>query len=192
MMKGLFVILLGTLIPFAGMAQDTGVSQAPLPRSTASPLRIIPVIGQSSFSTDPDLDIKFNQGFSAGILGDFGDKYWSFESGLLSLNSTESKAGDTRSFRVSSWGIPLLAKINFSGHPHQTVFLKGGVMPFTASGDKSTTLDILGVAGLGGHVPLGRNSSILLDATYNRMFTRTGDMSDYQGLALLAGLSLNI
>lgn len=193
MIKSLIVGLLGFVTASTAFAQEGGVTQAPLPRSIAAPVRIIPVMGASSFSTTADLgDLKFDQGFSAGILGDFGSKHWTFETGILSLNSRASAEGETTAFSVNTWGIPLLAKLNFSGHPHQTVFLKGGVMPFTASGDKTTDFDVLGVAGIGGNVPLGRSTSIMLDASYNRMFTRGGDLTDYQGVSLLAGLSLNI
>ena len=195
MLKSLIYALVSVLTAATAFGQEGGVSQAPLPRSMASPIRIIPVLGESSFTTAQSLgNLSFNQGFSAGILGDFGSGMWTFESGLMSLNSSETRSGDTRSYTINTWGIPLLAKVNFSGQPHSTVFLKAGVMPFTASGgdNASTNFDVLGVGGIGGHVPLGRNSSILLDASYNRLFTRAGEMTDYHGIALLAGLSLNI
>lgn len=186
----LSAILLGSV---SAMAQEGGVSAAPLPRSYAAPFRIIPVAGASSFTTAPSLNnVTFNQGFSAGLLGDFGSNYWTFEAGVLSLNSQENRTGDSAAVTVNSWGIPLLAKVNFSGHPHQTVFLKAGAMPFTASGASSTNFDVMAVGGLGGHIPLGRSSSLLLDASYNRLFTRAGNLTDYQGIALLAGLALNI
>lgn len=196
MLKRIFIGLFAFVAAFAmsieSMAQE-GISQAPLPRSMASPFRIIPVGGASSFTTAPNLNnVDFNQGFSAGLLADFGSRFWTFESGVLSLNSRETRSGDTTAVTVNSWGIPLLAKMNFSGKPHETVFLKLGAMPFTASGASSTNFDVLGVGGVGGHIPLGRNSSILLDASYNRLFTRAGNLTDYQGIALLAGLSLNI
>jgi hypothetical protein len=50
----------------------------------------------------------------------------------------------------------------------------------------------MAVGGLGGNIPLGKNSSVLLDASYNRLFSQSGDLTNYQGLALLAGLSFNI
>ncbi len=193
MTKSLIVGLLGFMTAWTAFAQEGGVSQAPLPRSIATPVRIAPVLGASSFSTTADLnELKFDQGFSAGILGDFGTGHWTFETGILSLNSRATAEGETTSFTVNTWGIPLIAKFNFSGHPHRTVFLKGGVMPFTASGDKATDFDMLAVAGIGGNIPFGRSTSLLLDASYNRMFTQGGDLTDYQGVSLLAGLSLNI
>jgi hypothetical protein len=194
MLKNLVLALTAIVISSAtAFAQDVGSSQAPLPRSMAAPFRLIPVAGTSSFTTANNLNnLSFNQGFSAGLLGDFGANYWTFETGVLALNSAENRAGDTAAVTVNSWGVPLLAKVNFSGNPHQTVFAKLGAMPFTASGASSTNFDVMGVGGIGGALPLGRNSSLVLDASYNRLFTRAGNLTDYQGVALLAGLSLNI
>jgi hypothetical protein len=194
MLKSLVLALTAIVLSSASaMAQDVGSSEAPLPRSMAAPFRLIPVAGASSFTTASSLsNVKFDQGFSAGLLGDFGENFWTFETGILALNSAENRAGDTAAVTVNSWGVPLLAKVNFSGHPHQTVFAKIGAMPFTASGASSTNFDVMAVGGIGGAIPLGRNSSLVLDASYNRLFTRSGNLTDYQGIALLAGLSLNI
>ena len=196
MLKRLLIGLVSTVaaltVSSIAAAQDSS-STAPLPRSMAAPFRLIPVAGASSFTTASNLNnVKFDQGFSAGLFADFGQEMWVFETGILALSAQEQTSGANAAAQVSTWGIPLLAKMNFSGKPHETVFLKAGAMPFTASGASSTNFDVMGVAGIGGDIPLGRNSSLLLDAAYNRLFTRSGNVTDLQGVSLLAGLSLNI
>ncbi len=171
---------------------DATVS-APQPRTVAAPVRVAPVLGTSSFANDKNLRTdRFGDGFSAGVLADFGESDWNFETGVLTLSSNTNRSGNTASVSINTWGIPLLAKLNFSGKPHETVFLKAGVMPFLASGQDVNNFNVLGVGGLGANIPLGRNTSILLDATYNRLFNQSGDLTNYQGIALLAGLSFNI
>jgi hypothetical protein len=191
-MIGLFGAVAALAVSSIAVAQDSS-STAPMPRSEESNFRLIPVAGASSFTTAPTLKgVKFDQGFSAGLFADFGNEKWVFETGILALNAQEQTSGQTAAAQVSTWGVPLLAKMNFSGKPHDSVFLKAGVMPFNASGASSTNFDVMGVAGIGGDIPLGRNSSLLLDAAYNRLFTRQGNETDLQGVTLLAGLSLNI
>lgn len=186
------LVLAATLATQPSLAQEGGAVTAPLPRSMAAPVRLIPVAGASSFVNDNRVNLdNFDEGFSAGLLADFGTGPWSFETGVLTLGSQVNRVGDTASVNVDTWGIPLLAKLNFSGKPHETVFLKLGAMPFTTTGDIEET-NLMGVGGIGAHIPLGRNSSILLDASYNRLFSTAGDLTNYQGISLLAGLSLNI
>ena len=190
-MKKFLFTLAALLIAGPAMAQDTTSLEAPLPRSMASPFRIIPVAGASSFTTGSTVDVdNFGDGFSAGLYADFGQQMFTFETGILTLSSRGQRVGDQASINVDTWGVPLLAKVNFSGKPHETIFLKAGAMPFTAA--EATDFDLMGVAGVGGHIPLGRNSSLLIEGTYNRLFTSGGDLTDYQGITLLGGLSLNI
>ena len=175
------------------MAQDATSVAAQPGRSNAAALRLAPVAGASSFANSSTLDTDhFNQGFSAGLFADFGASTWNFETGILTLSANSARNGSTRAVSINTWGVPLLAKVNFSGNPHETVFLKAGAMPFLASGQDVNDFNVMGVGGVGGNIPLGKNSSILLDATYNRLFNQSGDLSNYQGLALLAGLSFNI
>ncbi len=175
------------------MAQDsTSIAEQP-GRSNAAALRLAPVAGASSFANSSTLNTgNFGNGFSAGLLADFGPSYWNFETGILTLSANTNRQGSSASVNINTWGIPLLAKVNFSGNPHETVFLKAGAMPFLASGQDVNDFNVMGVGGIGGNIPLGKNSSVLLDATYNRLFSQSGDLSNYQGLALLAGLSFNI
>jgi hypothetical protein len=173
-------------------AQNGGSSSASMPRSLSSDIRLSPVAGASSFTTSSKVSLdNFSQGFSAGVLADIGPGYVAFETGVLTLGSQVNRAGGTSSITVNNWGIPLLAKVNFSGKPNETVFLKAGAMPYTTTGDISQT-NIMGVAGVGANIPLGMSSAILLDAAYNRLFTNNGDLSNYQGISLLAGLSFSI
>ena len=172
--------------------EDATTVTGDLPRTMGAPIRVLPVVGASSFSTEDDLDTdNFDNGFSAGLFVDFGSRFWTFETGILSLQSRGISAGNTSTVNVDSWGIPLLAKLNFSGKPHETVFLKGGAMPFQTGGDVQDT-DVMGVAGVGGALPIGRNSSFQLDATYNRAFSSGGEVTDFQGVAILAGLAFNM
>jgi hypothetical protein len=170
-----------------------GENRADMPRQNVSPLRLIPVAGASSFTTNDKVDLKhFDGSFAAGLLADLGDSYLNFETGIQTLSTRGHAENGNAAFSVNTWGIPLLAKFNFSGNPHQTVFAKAGAMPFTSSGDGRSGFNVLGVAGIGGNIGLGQNSSLVLDATYNRLFTKNGDLTSYQGIALMAGLSFNL
>lgn len=194
-MKIRFALALAAIALAAGqaMAQDATSVAAQPGRSNAAVLRLAPVAGASSFANSSTLQTdNFDRGFSAGLFADFGPSYWNFETGILTLSSNASRTGSSAAVNVNTWGIPLLAKVNFSGNPHETVFLKAGAMPFLASGQDVNDFNVMAVGGLGGNIPLGKNSSVLLDATYNRLFSQSGDLSNYQGLALLAGLSFNI
>ena len=168
-------------------------NRADLPRTSASSLRLIPAFGMSSFTNNGTPDLKhFSGSYTAGLLADLGSGYASFETGIVTLSAQTTADNGNASFHVGTWGVPLLAKFNFSGNPHETIFAKAGVMPFTFSGDGRSGFNIMGVGGLGGHIALGQNSSLLLDATYNRLFTRSGNLTNYQGFAMMAGLAFNI
>jgi hypothetical protein len=191
-MKLAFALSAIALAGATAMAQDsTSVAQQP-GRSNAADFRLAPVIGASSFANDTTVQTGFDQGFSAGVFADFGPSTWNFETGVLTLSSNASKDHSSASVNVNTWGVPLLAKMNFSGNPHETVFLKAGAMPFLASGQDINEFNVMAVGGVGGNIPLGKNSSILLDATYNRLFSQGGELTNYQGLALLGGLSFNL
>ena len=188
------VLTLAALVLFAAptFAADGEIS-GDLPRSMASPVRLSPVAGASSFSTGANPDFsKFDQGFSAGIFADIGNGGLVFETGILTLGATQNRTNTSATVNVQNWGIPLLAKLNFSGKPHETLFVKAGAMPFNTTGGDTNAFNIMGVAGIGADIPLGRYSSLLLDASYNRMFTRNGDVTNTSGIALLAGLSFNL
>jgi hypothetical protein len=164
------------------------------PRSYPSTVRLIPVAGASSFTTGRKVETdNFDDGFTAGLLADFGSGSLVFETGALALNAQSSadSANDSATIDVNSWGVPLLAKWNMSGHPHSTVFLKAGVMPFQTSGSEDN-FDILGVAGIGGAIPLFKNTALTLDASYNRLFEDDGDLGTFQGIALLGGLQIGL
>lgn len=194
-MMALALVAFGTVFAAPAHAQENATTvQGELPRTMAAPIRVIPVAGASSFATSDTLKTdNFDDGFSAGILADIGSRYLTWETGILSLQSrgVTNESNQSAAIDVESWGIPLLAKVNFSGKPHETVFAKVGAMPFRSGGDVNAT-NVMGVAGIGGAVPLGRNTSLQLDAAYNRSFTNEGNLSNYQGLSLLAGLAFNM
>lgn len=187
------LVAFGLMASPAHAQEEAGTVEAPLPRSQAAPFRIIPVAGASSFTTADEVNTdNFGDGFSAGLLADFGSGFWTFETGILALQSSGTDTGEgSAAIDIDTWGIPLMAKVNFSGKPHETVFLKAGALPFTATGDREE-FDVMGAVGVGGHIPLGRNSSLLLDATYNRILSDDAALGDFQGVSLLAGLSFNI
>jgi hypothetical protein len=190
----IFVGLVAATASSVSFAQDSS-STAEMPSSgSATIVRLLPVAGASSFTSKNDLDnSKFNQGFSAGLLVDLGPAYWAFETGVLALSAQQTTGDGTSTVHVGTYGIPLFAKYSISGNPHKTVFLKAGAMPFQATGGADNKFDVLGVVGLGGDIPLGSTASIVLDATYNRLFkSSTGDETDYKGIALLAGLNINL
>jgi hypothetical protein len=181
--------------PAVAAPAATTTGQVDAPRSYPSVVRLIPVAGASSFTTGRKVEMdNFDNGFTAGLLADFGSSSLVFETGALALNAQSSadSANDSASIDVNSWGIPLLGKWNLSGHPHSTVFLKAGVMPFQTSGSADNNFDILGVAGIGGAIPLFKNTALTLDASYNRLFEDDGDLGTFQGVALLGGLQIGL
>ena len=193
MMKSVLALAALMLFTAPTFAEESGEISGSLPRSMASPIRLSPVAGASSFSTSSNPDFSnFDQGFSAGIFADIGNGGLVFETGVLTLGATQSRTNTSATVNVQNWGIPLLAKLNFSGKPHETLFVKAGAMPFNTTGGDTNAFNIMGVAGIGADIPLGRFSSLLLDASYNRMFTRNGDVTNTSGIALLAGLSFNL
>lgn len=183
-----------------GLAMITVSARAagPASQSTASlpqvitPARLVPVIGQSSFVTSNSQQFSYGNDFAAGLFADFGKDWWIFESGILTLNTSAQRAGGHLAADINSWGVPVLAKYNFTGSPQQTVFAKGGIMPFTVS-TMNNELNWLGVLGLGATIPLGPNTSLALDGAYNHILNTGSSLStDYQGVSLLAGLSINL
>lgn len=169
-----------------------GTIQATTPKARTDLLRLIPIIGVSSYQNDTSASLNnFNEGFSAGLLADFGEGFWVFETGLMTMQSSATTDPATASLDVNTWGIPLLAKLNFSHQPHSTLFFKAGVTPFISNGD-ADDFDIMGSGGIGGHIQMGPNSSVVLDATYNQNITTGGELNDYTGISLLAGLAFNI
>ncbi len=75
-----------------------------------------------------------DSGLSAGGLVEFGGGQGGFQTGLLLQPSVRWKAQSGRSgvLHVNIdylAAIPLLAKVNFSGEPTRTVYLRGGLMP---------------------------------------------------------------
>lgn len=195
MFRGLTAALALTLVAFGSFAQaqETGTTTGELPRVIDSSVRIAPVFGTSSFTVDNEVSTdNFGDSYSAGILADFGKGTWAFETGILTLQANADSTDGNVAGSIDTWGIPLLAKWNMSGRPHETFFVKAGGMPFVATGPGDKDFNLMAVGGIGGAIPLGRSSAVILDATYNRLFTDNGDLTDYQGLALLAGLSFNL
>jgi hypothetical protein len=186
------LLSVGLLLTTNVYAQDARI-EAPAPRTEAAPFRLTPVLGSSSFTTSDRVNADGFSNLSGGVFADFGAHTWTFETGVLSLqsNATSNNNGNA-SVNVATWGVPLLARVNFSGKPHETIFLKAGGMPFKATGTSNDDIQVLGVAGIGGNIPLGQNSSLLLDASYNRRLSDNGDLNRYQGVALLAGLAFNL
>jgi len=93
---------------------------------------------------------------------------------------------------IDQWGIPLLAKYHFSGAPQRTFFAKTGIMPISVT-TLNNEIDWMGVFGLGATIPVSQNTSVALDGSYNRILNMGSSLSnDYQGLSLLAGLSINL
>jgi hypothetical protein len=181
-----------TVVVEPAPAAPTAVIIAEQPKTEESSVRLIPALGSSSFANDSDVHTDNFRGMTAALFADFGKYDASFETGIETFASSVRTSRGTSTVSVNSWGIPLLAKWNMSGKPQETVYLKAGAMPFVTNGADSNSLDFMGVAGVGGNIPLGRNSSIMLDATYNRLFNNDGDLTNLQGIALLGGLSINL
>lgn len=169
-------------------------TRADSPRWWPSTVRVIPTAGASSFTTADEVDFdNFDDGFTFGAFLDFGSDTWVFETGVLALQTQGTADAETgaAAFDVDSWGIPLLAKWNISGHPNSTVFLKAGAMPFQPDGS-SDDFDVLGTAGIGAAIPLFRNTALTLEGSYNRLFDDGGDLGAYTGVAFLGGLSFGL
>ena len=171
---------------------ETQITTTKETRTNSLPFRVIPVAGAASFNTRPTVDMNnFNNGFAVGVFADFGEGPIAFETGVISLNTRTNQTGEgTRNISVNSWGVPILAKFHL-GIPNQGMFAKLGGMPFSASGDASE-FNVMAVGGIGGHIPLSPRTSIVLEGTYNRLFSSSGSLTDYQGVAFLGGLSLSI
>lgn len=187
-MKNLVAFLAALLVvPMAQAQSSDGAIVGDAPRTYESSIRVIPSFGTAAFAPgEVDLDALGDQ-TAGGLFVDFGDGWIVGETGILAM-SGDIDAGDNRAaVNVDSWSIPLFAKFNFSGNPHSTIFAKVGAMTYDP-GDAGD-FNVMGVAGLGGAIPLGRNSAINLDATYNRLFQDDGDLAELQGIALLGGLS---
>jgi hypothetical protein len=184
-----FLALLAALlfVPFAQADETAGTIEADAPRTYESDVRIIPTFGTAAFSPgEVDVD-DLGDTTAGGLFIDFGDGWLVGETGILAMSGDIDTADNSASVDVDSWSIPLFAKFNFSGNPHSTVFAKVGAMSYDP-GDAGD-FNVMGVAGLGGAIPLGKNSAINLDATYNRLFQDDGDLAELQGIALLGGLS---
>jgi len=181
-----------TTVVVPAAAAPAPVIVAQQPRTNESSVRLIPALGSSSFANDNELQGDNFRGLSAALFADFGKYDGSFETGIETFASQVNSDRRSASVSVNSWGIPLLGKWNMSGKPQETVYLKAGVMPFVANGADTNGVDVMGVAGLGGNIPLGHNSSLMLDASYNRLFNNDGVLTNYQGIALLGGLSVNL
>lgn len=185
--------------PAQDPATDTSVGriegQAPQARSEwRDMVRVMPFAGAASYRPDEGADFDdLDEGFTTGLLLNIGQGFWSFETGLnYTTTNLETEPGAART-SVDYWGIPLVARMNFSGKPQETVFIKGGVVPLTI--DTPTTdyfddFDLIGQLGVGGEMPLSEQVSLVVDATYNQLLTREGLPTDYSGYHIMAGLSI--
>lgn len=157
-------------------------------------IRLIPMAGSASMDrqNNPDLD-NLEDGFSTGLLVDIGQAYWALETGVTYTTTEVFSPVAGAQTDVDFWGLPLLAKVNFSGNPQSTIYAKAGVSVITADSDTANTfdeVDLLGQAGLGAAIPLGfQELSLVIDGTYNELFTREGINTNYSGYQLMAGLS---
>lgn len=187
-MKNLIALLAVLLVVPAVQAADSeGAISADHPRTYESSIRVIPSFGTAAFTPGKvKLDALGDQ-TAGGLFVDFGDGWLVGETGILAMSGDVDTGNNRAAVNVDSWSIPLFAKFNFSGNPHSTIFAKVGGMSYDP-GDAGN-FNVMGVAGLGGAIPLGKNSAINLDATYNRLFQSDGDLAELQGIALLGGLS---
>lgn len=173
------------LVPIA-KADSAGSIEGRAPRTYDSAIRVIPSYGTAAFRSGNVNLGDLGDTKAGGLFVDFGHGWLVGETGILAMSGDINTSHQSAAVNVNSWSIPVLAKFNFSGNPLSTVFAKVGAMTYDTN---RSNLDIMGVAGLGGAIPLGRNSAINLDASYNRLFQNDGDFDNYQGVALLGGLS---
>ena len=187
-MKNLIALFAVLLILPAAKAQDSaGAISADAPRTYDSSIRVIPTFGTAAFAPgEVDLD-ALGDTTAGGLFIDFGRGMLTGETGILAMSGDIDTGDNSAAVNVDSWSSPLFAKFNFSGNPHSTIFAKVGAMSYDPGDDGD--INVMGVAGVGGAIPLGRNSAINLDATYNRLFDDQGDLAELQGVALLGGLS---
>lgn len=159
-------------------------------------IHILPIAGASSYERKEGTDLKnLDEGYTAGALVNLGKGYVTLETGLT-FTSTDVNIPDTdRKETVDFWALPLVAKVNFTGNPRQTVFVKAGFIPITA--DTSTSsffddIDLMGQIGLGGAIPVAPYVSLVLDASYNQLMSRESIKTDYSGYSLMAGVSFTL
>jgi len=191
-LKAMLTVTFGLLMSFSARAAEQAAQTTGAMPRMITPARLIPVIGQSSFVTSASQKFSYGNDFAAGLFADFGKDWWVLETGIVTLNTSAQRTGGHLAADINSWGVPVLAKYNFTGSPQQTVFAKTGILPFTVT-TMNNELNWLGVLGLGATIPLGTNTSLALDGAYNHILNTGSSLSnDYQGVSLLAGLSINL
>ncbi len=185
----------GTTTPSGEMAPaPTVAAPAPIvvvPDRGSGMLRLTPFFGFGSADSDGVGDVDINRNTSFGAWLDFGRSFLTFQTGFSFDQNDVDVAGRTVPF--DTWGVPLMMKLNFSGQPNSTVYLKGG---FNFVDEQSVTLDYIdtvGVLGLGANIPLGSNAAaLLLEGNYINLLTREGFASDMEGLKFFAGVSIRL
>ncbi len=190
--------------------------------SSGSDMRLIPVLGMTSFDlegegTDDDFfEYKADQGGMGGLLLDIGSGAGAFQTGLVYLQTgpKASEHGLTVSVTLNYLAVPLLGKYNFSGDPSSTFFFKGGVTPmyFVDGKVKASYLgynasqkidrkeissgDVMATAGFGFAAPMVGGNSFIVDATFNRglvSVNKSGDDKIYnQGFLVSVGFGIDL
>ena len=153
--------------------------------------RYIPVFGVANFTSSlHQSPFYWGQGFATGILIDFGVDHFALETGGLAIGAPIYKPLSGHLNHVELLGLPVLAKYNFSGVPTESIFVKGGAMPYWPSGTHDI-VNIMGILGTGFSYPIGGRFSVLVEGDYLRMLTAGKDYINYHGFSLMTGLIIS-
>ncbi len=175
----------------AGPAADVSTSRISIPTSTVQTtgsVRLEPTLGLTYFDLSGNKDRKVDTGFAAGLMVDLGRSGTTYQTGILYMQtgSKSTVGAATQNLNLNYLAFPLLAKYNFSRNPSSSLFAKGGMTAMylmdgssqqnTASVQSSQAVDksrfadgdVLVTAGLGYAHQVAENSSLIIDATFNR------------------------
>jgi hypothetical protein len=195
---GLILLVASAVNAEENMVQTSEMA-SPKAATSKSDARLIPHIGFNGFSL-PQERGSVQLGRNYGMWVDLGSRYVTFETGLMITQAqAEGQTGnaDPVKARTSNLGVPLFAKVNFSGNAESTIYAKlGGVLvPELGAGNPSSfpMSDVWATAGLGTVYPVYERTGLLLEANYIQpvgpeatSLRRVG----MQGFALMAGASI--
>lgn len=193
-------------------AADVSTSRVSIPTSTpltSGSVRLQPTLGLTVFDLTNNGDSKPDTGYAAGLLIDLGRSKATIQTGILYLQTgfKSTIGATTQKLNMNYLAFPMLAKLNFSSNPRSTLFAKGGMTAMylmtadiqenTFNVQRSAALakenlsdgDVLVSAGLGYAHQVSENSSLVVDATFNRGLIPVADGGAIYNQGVLLSLS---
>lgn len=172
----------------------SGEITAPAPKaSNSGVVRLIPFYGVNSmnYNTSSSLD-QLGDGSNFGLLADFGEGFLTFETGIVGSNNQAETVGNQR-LQYNYWGVPLALKLNLSGKPNETVYLKAGGVIADETERFLDQVDLIGQGGVGVTIPFGSQAAaLMLEANYQTLLTREAIPTNFNGWNFIAGVSVKL